>query len=293
MPAAAGDRREMNVSRPGARTFHRFRRSPETRLRLYALPYAGRGASAFSHFTSFLPDEIDFVVVQIPGRESRLGEPCFARLEPLVEALAEAMDGELSGQGTLPYVLFGHSLGGLIAHELARALRRRGARMPLELVVAGRLPPGAPVATTLLHLLPENAFRGAIRELAGTPEEVLQNEELMSIVSPILRADLAVCETYTFHPESPLATPITVYGGLHDVSVPTAVLPLWKEQTSGECRVRLIADTHWFVKPGSPGTLEFEQRFRSDLVRCLGSVRASPAPTSLAPDHGSPGGLTT
>ena len=254
--------------------FVRFRRRSGASVRLVAIPYAGRGASAFCHFASFLPDDIDFAVVQLPGRENRIGESCFTSIVPLVDAVAEAFIRDLLVPEPLPYALFGHSLGGLVAFEVTRALRRRGAALPFEIFISGRPPPDHDGQPSGLHRLSEDAFREAMRELAGTPEEVLRNQDLMRILSPILRDDLEVCETYVFRSEAPLEIPLTVYGGIDDTSVPTAALPAWNRQTTRACRVRLVRGTHWFVNAeGSKGEGAFAQMFHDDLMRCVAHVK--------------------
>ncbi|MBI4363879.1 MAG: thioesterase [Candidatus Latescibacteria bacterium] len=246
-------------------------------MRLIALPYAGRGASAFGHFASFVPEGIELLAVQFPGREDRLAEPRFTSIDPLVAAVAEAFVRDLLHAEPLPYVLFGHSLGGLVAFELTRDLRRRGATLPIEVLISGRLPPDHDAPPLGLHRLPEDAFRRSMRELAGTPEEVLRNEDLMGILSPILRDDLEICETYVFRPEAPLEVPLTVYGGIDDASVPTEILPGWARQSRKECTVRPVQGTHWFVNSdGSKGERAFAKLFREDLVRCLARSRGGP-----------------
>src|SRR5579859_3905311 len=90
-------------------TMPRPRQMP--RLRLFCLPYAGGGASMFRDWTTGLPADIDVCPILLPGRESRVREPAFSRVEPLVEALAPAVLPYLD----VPYALFGHSMGALIA----------------------------------------------------------------------------------------------------------------------------------------------------------------------------------
>ena len=90
----------------------------QARLRLFCFPYAGGGTSIFRTWLDDLPPSIQICSVQLPGRESRLREPCFTRLEPLVQALVQAFPPYLD----MPYAFFGHSLGALIGFELAREI---------------------------------------------------------------------------------------------------------------------------------------------------------------------------
>src|SRR6185295_11175567 len=92
--------------------------NPNARLRLFCFPYAGGGASAYRGWATALPSDLEVCPVQLPGRESRLREAPFTRPEPLIQTLADVLEPHLD----LPFVLFGHSMGGMISFELSREL---------------------------------------------------------------------------------------------------------------------------------------------------------------------------
>lgn len=210
---------------------------------MFCFPYAGGGASAYRGWSSSLPVDIEVCPVQLPGRESRLREQPFTTLAPLVQALAD----ELVPHFDLPFVFFGHSMGGLISFELARELRRRGAPFPVHLFVSGRRAPQLPAREEPIHDLPEPEFVERLRELNGTPEEVLQHAELMRLLTPILRADFAVNETYEFEPGEPLDIGISAFGGLGDEEITRDDVAGWKEHTKGRFRIRMLPGDHFFI----------------------------------------------
>ncbi len=146
--------------------------------------------------------------MQLPGRESRLRDPCFTGLEPLVQALPPYLD--------MPYAFFGHSLGALIGFELARALVRESRPGPVHLFVSDHSAPQIQNPDPPIHQLPEPDFIKKLRHLNGTPGEVLQHAELMALLLPVLRADFAINETYVYIPGSLLDCPISAFGGLQD-----------------------------------------------------------------------------
>lgn len=221
-----------------------FEPRPEAELRMFAFPYAGGGASIYRLWPRSLPETVELVAVQLPGRESRWRDPAFRDLETLV---AEAMEA-LRPHMDRPFVFFGHSMGGAISHELARALRAADAPMPRQLFVSGRPAPRAEDDGEDIHDLPRDEFIKRLRDYAGTPEEVLQNEELMALVEPLVRADFAVCETYEFDPERPpLDLPVTVYGGTGDDEVPREHLELWRQETTGDFRLHMLDGGHFFL----------------------------------------------
>src|SRR5207244_548641 len=104
----------------------------------------------------------------------------------------------------VPFALFGHSMGALISFELARQLRRQNDPQPVHLLISSCYAPHIPDPNPPIHALPESEFVEALRHLDGTPQEVLQDPELMQLVLPTLRADFALCETYVYTPEAPL-----------------------------------------------------------------------------------------
>jgi len=161
---------------------------------------------------------------------------------PLVEALAGALP-----LADLPFAFFGHSLGALVAYELARALRRRGGPEPLALLLSGRRGPRRPPREEPIHALPEPQFLARLRELNGTPEEVLGHGELMQLLFPLLRADFALHETWEHRPEEPLAIGVSAFGGLADPDVSREDLEDWRGETRGRFRLRMLPGDHFFL----------------------------------------------
>ncbi|HVE76616.1 MAG TPA: alpha/beta fold hydrolase, partial [Actinomycetota bacterium] len=165
----------------------------DARVRLFGIPYAGGGASIFRPWAELLPAPVQLCPVQLPGREWRIKETPATRMDDLVGALAEAVDPYTD----LPFGLFGHSLGALVAFELARRLESEG-KPPVHLFVSGHRAPQIPTSDRKLHQVPDSLFLMELRRLQGTPEEVLQNPELMRLIAPVLRADFEMAETYEF-----------------------------------------------------------------------------------------------
>lgn len=213
---------------------------------MFCFPYAGGGASAYRLWAGSLPSDVEVCPVQLPGRESRLREQAFTRPDVLIPAIADALAPYLD----MPFVFFGHSMGGMISFELTRELRRRGKTLPLHLFVSGRRAPQVPAREEPIHDLPEPEFIEKLRELNGTPEEVLQHAELMKLLVPILRADFAVNETYTYTDEEPFDIGISAFGGLGDVEVTKEDLELWRTQTRARFRLRMLPGDHFFLNSG-------------------------------------------
>ena len=233
----------MNTRSTPDRWITRPRPLPRARLRLFCIAHAGGGASAFRGWADVLPADVEVCPVQLPGRENRIGEKPFDRLEPLVEALADAVDGYLDR----PFALFGHSNGALMGFELARTLRARGRPGPVHLFPSGRRAPDLPADTEPIHALPEGEFLSSLQELGGLPAALLEHRELLELLVPLLRADVAIHETYQFREQAPLACPITAYGGLMDPKVSPAQVQAWGRHTAREFATRMFPGGHFYL----------------------------------------------
>lgn len=216
---------------------------PDAEMRLFCFPYAGGGASAYRAWAAHAPETLEVCPVQLPGRENRLREPLYTRLPALVASLHEVIRPFLDR----PFAFFGHSLGAIIAFELARELRRRGGELPQQLFVSARLAPQDADPEPPMYVLPDDEFRAQLRKLSGTPEAILQNEELMAMLLPILRADFAINEAYVYAEEPPLSCPISAFGGHSDPKVSQGELERWHAQTSGSFSLRMQPGNHFFI----------------------------------------------
>ncbi|WAZ26173.1 alpha/beta fold hydrolase [Streptomyces cinnabarinus] len=231
--------------------FGRWMPGEQAAFRLFCLPYAGGATAAYREWHTLAPEHIQICPLELPGRGSRFGEPPVSRLRPLVDGLAGAVGPFLDR----PFAIFGHSMGGLLAFELTRALRRRGAPLPAHLFVSGRSAPDAPPEFPPLGDAPDERVLERLRELGGTPQEILEEPELMALMLPTLRADFAVLESYDYRDEPPLPVPLTVFGGTADARVTPARLPGWRRQTSTGSRLRMLPGGHFFLHTATPEIL--------------------------------------
>lgn len=224
---------------------------PDAALRLFCFPYAGGGAVSFRPWVDRLPTQVELCAVTLPGRGVRLPEPAFWQLAPLVDAIAPA----LLPQFDRPFAFFGHSLGALLAFELTRYLRRHHQPLPCHLLLSGRRAPHLPATTPPLHPLSEADFLQALRRLNGTPTAVLENTELMQMLLPTLRADFAVVETYHHQADTPLACPMTTFGGLEDPETTPASLMAWQAHTTAPFGCHWFPGDHFFLHTAQPAML--------------------------------------
>jgi surfactin synthase thioesterase subunit len=207
-------------------------------MRLVAIPWCGAGASVYRRLAPSLPDHIDLLAVQLPGREDRYGEIRLRRMEQIVEEVI----GDVIAAFDRPLVLFGHSMGALVAYEIALALRERTGREPAALIVSGHgAPHCAETTRRCWHTADEAAFLENIRALGGTPDELLDDLPMMRAFMPMLRADYEVVETYRPHARPALSCPLVVCAGDEDREVSFETMQAWLRYTTG------AGSLHWFT----------------------------------------------
>jgi medium-chain acyl-[acyl-carrier-protein] hydrolase len=262
----------MHAAATSDRWIMRPRRLPGARLRLFCLPHAGGGASMFREWAQHLPEVIEVCPIQLPGRETRIREKALDELEPLVRALTDAVTPWLDR----PYGIFGHSVGALIGFELGRALRAAGLPQPAHLFLSGRTAPQHQRVEPEMWNLSDAALIENLRELGGAREEVLAHQELMELLLPTVRADLAVAERYVFPGGDPLDVPITALAGRDDRRAPPAALEGWAEQTRGRFRLHVFSGGHFFVQ-SMPGAV---CRVVAEELARLGDTGLPPASTA-------------
>src|ERR1022692_2465163 len=218
-------------------------------LRLFCFPHAGGGGAAYRAWAESLPRSVAVVPMRTPRRNT---------MAELVAALCDSIEAHLDE----PFAFFGHSMGAVVALELARLLRRRNQPAPRMLVASGarapqfrrgHVPPPEPS---------EAQFVEALRRLEGTPREVLDNPNLMQLILPALREDAAIYRNYIYAEEPPLDCPIRAYGGAEDPNVRREHLEGWAVETTAVFAVRVFPGGHFYLRT-------YRQEFLAALARDL------------------------
>jgi medium-chain acyl-[acyl-carrier-protein] hydrolase len=219
--------------------------NPTAHLRLFCLPYAGAGPYIFRTWPASLPREVELCPIQLPGHGKRVLEPAFTDLSRIVELLADAVLPWLDRR----FALFGHSMGALIAFELARLLKRKHELAPERLFVSGCFAPQMPNGHRF-HKLPNEELIRELLRFNGLPHAVAANMELINLMLPILRADLTATETYECKSGPALTCPISVFGGFSDPLASRKQLEGWHDHTNAEFSLEMFQGDHFFIHTG-------------------------------------------
>ena len=212
-------------------------------LRLFCFPYAGGGPSVFHDWHSLLPDSVETICLQLPGRGTRLLEAPYCEMSQVVASIVAGIRPFLDRT----FFFFGHSMGALVAFELARELRRRKWDLPGALLISGCQAPQIKRRDRVIHTLPEEELINELGRLNGTNPILLENREFMELILPALRADFSVFERYWYREEEPLPCPIAAFGGSEDPRVRRDELGAWRTQTSSDFLCQFFAGSHFFL----------------------------------------------
>lgn len=218
--------------------------------RLVCFPYAGGGPGVFRGWSELLPQDVEILCAHLPGRESRIADFPETDFNLVVSELV----GALSELLPAPTLFFGHSLGGLLAYEVAfRLTRTQSVNAPVRMVLSGCCPPGVEKHLDAIPawLLPEQQFIDKLRELNGTPEEVLASKELLSLYLPILRADFQLASNARQALRPGLGLHTHVLGGVEDVEATEEDLQQWRAYLSTTPQVTMFPGGHFFLRENS------------------------------------------
>ncbi|SEG58976.1 thioesterase II family protein [Paenibacillus sp. UNC499MF] len=214
------------------------------KCKLFCLPYAGGSATVYTRWKRHLHGHIELHPVELAGRGKRLLEPPYGSMDELVEDLYEYLDPQLD---EADFAFFGHSMGALVAYELAHAVRKKRGREPVHLFVSGTYPPHARRKLTL-HLLSDERLQQEIRLLGGTEDELFEREELLRMFLPGLRRDLELVETHAFQSGAELLScNISVLNGKEDTATEGFNLLEWSAYGSRGCQLYEFEGGHFFI----------------------------------------------
>ncbi|HEV7761621.1 MAG TPA: alpha/beta fold hydrolase [Acidimicrobiales bacterium] len=219
------------------------------RCRLICFPHAGGAATAYIPLAQALPETIEVLALQYPGRQERLAEPCLDSIDDLTAAVVPELE-PWTGE---PFALFGHSTGAVVAFEVARLLEARGV-VPVGLFASGRRGP----STRRDEHVHRGGDRSLLREVArlgGTPPQLLEDEDVQAMLLPALRGDYKAIETYVFRPGPPLSCPIWALLGEDDPLATESEAAAWRVQTAGGFELHVFPGGHFYLVDHQPAVV--------------------------------------
>ena len=228
----------------------RFRPVPAAATRLICLPHAGGSATYYLPVARGLPVSVDVLAIQYPGRQDRRQEPGIDD----IERLADLVTAEIRPWCDRPVALFGHSMGAMIAYEVARRLERDGID-PVTLFASGRRAPSRH-RTSHVHRLDDRGLKAELVRLSGTGTALLDDADMLSMILPAFRSDYRAVESYRHRPGPPLRCPVVSLVGDEDSEVEVEEAAAWREHTTGGFELRVFPGGHFYLNTHAAAVLD-------------------------------------
>jgi pyochelin biosynthesis protein PchC len=243
----------------GEEWVRRYQESHESVPRLVCFPHAGGAANYYFPLSRALAPEIEVLAIQYPGRQDRLVEKPAVSITELADGAYAALRDRrtLGGSGSgQPVALFGHSMGAVIAFEVARRMQQDGLTPPTRLFVSGRCGPTIRRDRPFVHTLDQPGLIAELRRIGGTDEKILDNPDLQELFLPTIRSDYQAIETYQYVPGPPLNCPITALTGDNDPVVTPEEAAAWEQHGTGRFDLRVYTGAHFYLEAHSADVTE-------------------------------------
>jgi surfactin synthase thioesterase subunit len=226
--------------------------NPAACRRLVCFPHAGGSANFFRSWAPLLPEDVALVAVQYPGRADRLREPCATSLLQIAAEVGES----LRAAPAQPTTLFGHSMGAIVAYEVARLLESIGHSVERVVASASRAPHERDGVASLDMWDDEVAMR-ALVSLGGTADdpELLADPRVRTLVLPYLRADYSMLQRYRHRSGADLRCELLVVSGESDTHVTPGHCVRWADLTHGRFAHVVRPGDHFYLTPDPPTDL--------------------------------------
>lgn len=211
--------------------------------RILFFPYAGGTGENFSPWFHRFPEEYDCIYALLPGRGRYFMEPPFEKIEELLDAITP----EVVKLADTPFSLFGHSMGSLIAFELAQRLAERYAITPTALFLSGHRAPCLPYNRKFLHRLDNRELYQALVEMGGLDEKEGVTVEMLEPFFPTLKSDFKLCETYSYRERAPLPAEIALFWGREDPWIEREKMALWQRESTLPIKTHSFDGDHFYI----------------------------------------------
>ncbi|MFJ4282338.1 thioesterase II family protein [Streptomyces massasporeus] len=224
--------------------------APDAAVRLVCFPHAGGSASFFFPMSRALAPDADVLAVQYPGRQDRRSEPVVTDITLLADRVADRLAAASDGR---PLALFGHSMGSLVAFEVAERLQAHGTPVS-ALIVSGRRAPHLRREEDV-HVRSDDGLVAELRALSGTDSELLGDEEILRMILPAVRGDYRAVETYLRRTPARLTCPVLALLGDSDPRVDPDEARGWADHTTAGFDLRILSGGHFYLVREQPAVL--------------------------------------
>lgn len=240
-----------------------FKKNPDAFIRLFCFHHSGGGASAYYPWREQLSPDIELVAIQLPGRENRFNEPLTNNLDDIMTNLTRGFHPYVSK----PFFVFGHSLGALLGFEFIKAIHHHYSLYPKHLIVSATKAPHLPFRKKGISQLNDAALKEELKTYNGLDERIINNEEILDLLLPIIRNDFKIYESHYYSDSKPLPCDILALSGIHDQTVTKEEIFAWTSYTAGKFKHLSFSGRHFFIKNYQKDILEIINQIGTSSIK--------------------------
>lgn len=196
-----------------------------------------------------LPSWLQVEPIELPGRGSRLDEAAEKHFGAMAADLCKELEERIAQfpERAKRYALFGHSMGALLAYRITHCLHSERRPLPVALLVSACAAPSRQDWRRYADKKTEASLIAELRKQNGTPEEVFENPELLSMILGLLGADYQACASFRQQESMPLPLPIHVFGGRED-AIQAIDLEAWTRESAANFSLDWFDGGHFFIR---------------------------------------------
>ncbi|MBS0271692.1 MAG: thioesterase [Proteobacteria bacterium] len=221
-----------------------YKKNSNAALRLFCFHHSGGGASTYHPWIEYLSPHIEMIAIQLPGRENRFTEPLNSDLNYIITQLSKNFDHYKNK----PFIVFGHSLGGLLSYEFIKAIYQAYSLYPCHIVVSAAKAPHMPYRRKILSQLDDKLLKEELKAYNGIDESIQNEPELLDLFLPIIRSDFSIIENYSFRGSASFPCDILAFSGIEDHAVNEEEILGWSVYTTGKFKHMPFSGRHFFIK---------------------------------------------
>ncbi|MCF3943151.1 thioesterase II family protein [Oceanobacillus alkalisoli] len=215
-------------------------------MKLYLFPFAGGNSNYYMSWKQRFNSQVEVEPIELSGRGRRIAEPLYSSISEAVQDIYELLRVDQVSTDS-PYAFFGHSMGGLIAYELYYKLLENNEKPPVHLFLSGVKPPHLERKRRNITQLTDEELMEEVVNLGGTPQELVDNKELLDYFLPIIRSDFKIVEEYEFKEKgTKVACPISILNGKDD-RFDLGEIEQWRNYTDRSAAIHYYSGDHFYL----------------------------------------------